>query len=246
MSFNRTQWAIIVLFAGAVLMLAVTTLGVLNPELARTTPSSTPGEGPPAAAIALSIISLLMGLANVVGLIILMTGARDYGQQHRLFAIIAFAIMLVGTALIVQASISAIGFTRSGDDSAYRTTLIVGAVRAGIAALPMSVAAWFLFKPPWRAIPAVVAAARIATGVGASLATLAHSSLGQISIQGQTVYLPQFDAPPDSGPLYLWMVGGWAASVLLAGMWGALAFASQDVMVAPVEKNPTPADPPSA
>jgi hypothetical protein len=235
MDLTRTKWAIIILFVGAILGLVFTTLGVLNPEMARTGGTS-PGEGPQLIAIVVGITSLLMGLASLVGTIMLLTDASSYGKQHRLFAIIALVLLLASAAMIVQSTIGAISYTRSGDESAYRISLIVGAVRAGVAALVASVAAWYLFKPAARTIPAVTAVVRAAAGVGFTLVTMAHTTLGETSIQGQTIFMPQYDVPADSGPIYIWMVVGWAGAVLLAGMWAALLFAAEDVMVPLPEK----------
>lgn len=229
MDLTRTQFGLIALFAGAVLVLAVSTLGVLNPEAVMGMAAG--GEGglstPLIATMCLTGVGVI---ANLVGLGTLLSDARHYGAGHLVACVAALLLAVVGTGLPILASVGGASYAQTGDVEAYHRTLQFSSVGVGLAALSMSVAAWHLFMPGWRALPALVALVRVVAGVGAIQATRLHSTLMQRTFGDQTVYMPSFDVPLDSGPVFNWQVAGWAGMVLLGGMWAMLLFDAEDTM----------------
>jgi hypothetical protein len=236
MDMTRTQLAVIVLFAAAIIILVPTTLRIIDPQAAGGPATG----GPPGLSptlIAVACLSLLGVLGMLVGVGTLLADARNYSQGHLVACIVALVLIILGIGMPIVAAGGG-AYARSGDVDAYHRTLDISSIGTVLGVLAMVVAPWFLFKPGWRVLPVVVGIVRAAAGIGELQATRLHSTLAEQTFGDQTVYLPHFDVPLTSGPIYTWRIVGWAGTVLLAGMWAMLLFAADDAMVPRPEKKP--------
>jgi len=234
MDLTRTQLAVIILFATAIIILVPTTLRLIDPQAAGGPATG----GPPGLSptiIVVGCLSLLGLLGMLIGVGTLLADARNYGQDHLTACIVALLFLILGIGVPIVAAGGG-AYARSGDVDAYHRTLNISSIGVALSVLGMVAAPWFLFKPGWRVLPAVVGIVRAAAGIGELQATRLHSTLAEQTFGNQTVYLPHFDVPLTSGPIYTWQIVGWAGTVLLAGMWAMLLFAADDAMVPHPEK----------
>ena len=235
MDLTRSQFGLIFLFAGAVMMLVVVSMTVLNPEAVRGLAAGGEG-GFSAPLIVTGCLTLLVYLAVIAGIGTLLSDARTYGQANFIATLVALILFVLSIGVPIAASLGGGSFAQTGDEAAYQRTLTFTMVSVILTALALPLAAWFLFKPGWRVLPILVAVVQAVAAIGQIQVTRLNSTLAARTFGDQTVYLPSYSVPLDSGPLFNWQIAGWAGAVLLAGMWAVLLFNSDDTMVPRPEK----------
>lgn len=235
MDLTRSQFGLIILFAGAVLMVVVVTMTVLNPEAVRGMAGG--GDvGLSVPAIITGCLALLVYGGVIAGLITLLTDARTYGQANFIATLAALILFVLGIGVGIASGVGGSSFARTGDEAAYQRTLTFSMVTAILTAVALPLAAWFLFKRGWRVLPILSAVVQAVASIGQIQVTRLNSSLMARTFGDQTVYLPDYSVPLDSGPLFNWQIVGWAGAVLMAGMWAMLLFNPGDTMVPRPEK----------
>jgi lysylphosphatidylglycerol synthetase-like protein (DUF2156 family) len=235
MDLTRSQFGLIILFVGAVFMVVVVSMTVLNPEAVRGMAGG--GDvGLSAPAIITGCLTLLVYLGVIVGIATLLSDARTYGQANFIATLVALILFVLSIGVPIAASVGGGSFSQTGDEAAYQRTLTFSMVGAILTAVALPLAAWFLFKRGWRVLPVIVAVVQAVASVGQIQVTRLNSSLAARTFGDQTVYLPDFSVPLDSGPLFNWQIVGWAGAVLMAGMWAMLLFNPGDTMVPRPEK----------
>lgn len=240
MNWTRTHVGLVILVVFGVAGLVAATISVIEPTIVTGTFALESGGFTPVM-IAMSCVGLLAVLAPIAGMGVLISGAKPYGQSHRIAAIAGLVTFILAIVLSVVLS-GAGAYTRSGDVEAYKRGLLLSMFVVPFSAASVALPVWFLYKPQLRIVPAVAVVLQAAAALGITIATRQHSALAELQIQGTSVFLPRFDIPLKTGLFYNWLIVSWVASLLLLAVYALPLLAEKDVMVAPMPKDAPPAD----
>ena len=229
MNLTRTQLGTLLVFAATILAFAAATVALADPETVRGLAAG--GDGNPFSplVIATLLLTAISFLATLVGISTTLSVARQRSTGHFVASLLALALFIGGIAVPIIAGGGAGSYARTGDQDAYYRTLQVSSVAVAFSSLAVPALTWHLFKLPWRRLLAFVAVFRVVGGIGEVQAIRQHSTLAARTIQGQSVYLPRFDVPLSSGPLYTWQIVNWIGLVLLGGLLALLIFDASHV-----------------
>ena len=124
------------------------------------------------------------GFLGLIGIIILYTDSRHYGDTYRTVYGIVLALYI---SAILSAIVGLIGggpFTKTGNLDNYRLMMHSISITTGLLALVPSVAAWHLFKPGWRLLPIIIGVYRAVMRVAIIQNMLRNTTLvAQLSME---------------------------------------------------------------